>query len=204
MIVSGDEISGSAAELIQRTGSIDSNWEFKQWLHVWTISTQNTYRNYIGGASKHAAFPWVRLWDKPDLAEIMATYHITDFVNFPASWENLWYHLDDCIGERREDRSAVWGPYWMLLPKPGHSLLAGEIVGMKRRVVNELFKIGIPESAQDFSTIQRTEFRRALDPFRVMTPQQEIDDETIRASEERSHAVRVRNRLTLSRPPRCR
>lgn len=206
-IVDGLEITAETAELLKATDSINARGEYRRWLHLWTINNDS----HCGHIASHVAIPWVALWDKPELSIIKATYLMTDFVNFPISWQTMWDSLDEMIEDRRERSPHTHGPYWMLLEQPSFARLAGEMASMKRRLINEQFKadpecFGIRDKRRREVWLDesRTQFRVALEPFRVMSPQQELEDETARTSEERRDAVRKRNRFASSRPPRCR
>jgi hypothetical protein len=206
-VVEGQEIDDECYLLLKETDSLKPNNEFKQWLHIWTISTDSRDAGHI---HMHTQLPWVRLWDKPDLSVMKAAHHITDFVNFPISWVQLWYHLEEqieaCREARREGRNEIHGPYWMLLEKPTIASLANKMAEWKRRVSVEVYgSLSRKEqSSSNVLEIIRHQFFQSIEPLRVMSPQQELEDETARAAEERSDVVRVGNRVALGRPPRCR
>lgn len=205
-VYDGDVISDETAELLESTGSVTASKEFKQWLHIWTIDEHSQ------SLATQVMYPWVRLWDKPDLSLMSATYLMTDFVNFPTSWQTFWHDVEDQIKECRtkvvggEVYKEHYGPYWRLLPVPSLARLAGEIAAMKRRIQREVFE-QYPQCTPHDRLIRealRTTFLQALEPFRVLSPQQEKEDEIARVAEERSRSLRVRDRFAPGRPPRCR
>lgn len=204
-VIDGHEVSKDCFELMERLGAVNTNNEFKRWLHVWVVGTERS--NDQGHVMWNASYPWVPLWEKPDLSAMMATYYVTDFVNFPTSWEDIWYDLNEAIEARRAKRLAAHGPYWMLLSRPSSHAIAGEMASMKRRLANELQRSPEPlrhRPLGEVMSLAREQFVAALQPFRVMSIQQESEDEAVRTTEERRNAVRGWDRPTSRRPPRCR
>lgn len=147
------------------SGALKNNsQEFKQHLHIWLMSEENS--RDIGHVDTHYSVPWVPLWDRLDITEIKAYYHITNFALMPSGWEDLWRHVGHMTDLRRDRPENVHGPYWKLKDKPTIAVLAGEMAEMKRRVAREAFdKYGKTQSL----IFQRCHMREALEPFRVPT-----------------------------------
>lgn len=191
-------VNGDASLFWAQSGALKSNLEFKQHLHIWIMSEENS--KDIGHVDTHYSVPWVPLWDRPDISEISAYYHVTKFAMMPSGWDDLWPNISMLIDIKRERRRNVHGPYWKLKDNPAIAFLAGEMVDMKRRIAREAFDRHAIDSLQ----FQRSLLRDALEPFRVMTVQQEKEDEAARVDEERATAVSIGNRTTSGGPPRCR
>lgn len=184
-------------ELLRRTNSLKPNGEFKRWLSVWT------FKAGTHSVIKYQTFPWVQLWDKPDFSEMKATGLITKFAHFPEPWKELFPHINGIIEYQRYSGGTNNRPYWMLSSSPSGYILSEFLQAVEHRISKEL-GVQIRRSWHDYEPAFRFHFFEALEPFRVLTPQQEIEDETIRTSEERSHVVRVWNRPSLNRPTRSR
>lgn len=193
-------------ELLRRTNSLKPNGEFKRWLSVWTFVSNTT------SVIKHQSFPWVQLWGKPDFSEMKATCLITGFAHFPEPWEQFWHHINVIIEYHRYTTRTNGRPYtartngrpyWMLSGGPSEHILSEFLQAIEHRISKEI-GVRAKELGRNYKPTYQARFFEALEPFRVFTPQQEIEDETIRASEERSHVVRVWNRSASNRPPRCR
>lgn len=202
-IVEGQAVGPPVYDLLEQTKALNSKNEYKQWLHVWTMRTGNS--NDAGHVSKHFSYPWVPIWEKPELDLMMAHYHITDWTNLPTMWGTFWYDLNECIEDARIARTGGSGPYWMLRTTPAIYQLAGEMASMKRRIANEVLQCLRPTVGdKEILTYQRSMFIDALVPFRVMSFEQEQEDEAIRTAEKRRNVVQVRNSPPSGRPPRCR
>lgn len=178
-----------------QSGAMNPRGEFKQHLHLWTMGSPGPGPRSV---IQHEPYPWVPIWDKLDVSEMAAYWHMTRFKLFPSEWDGLWNHIaqmrNSCVATHAR------GPYWMLLPQMSTAALAQQMTGMKRRIQNQLF---LKNKTHSISAID-AELITALEPFLVMTPQQEIEDEAVRSYEIRRYALQNRDLVALGRPPRCR
>lgn len=180
-----------------QSGAMNERGEFKQFLHVWSMSTRGASvgPSHING---HDAFPWIPIWDKPDVSEMAAYWHVTAFKLFPGEWDHFWRNVSNLRSHSMTNASV--GPFWALLPQKSEAALAQQMTGMKRRITNQQF---LKNKTQAISVID-AELHAALAPFRVMTPQQEIEDEAVRSDEIRRDFIQNGNIPALGWPPRCR
>lgn len=191
----GVAVTDDMRESWYSSGSMTRAGEFKQHLHVFDMVATDHGENI--SSRQHRSYPWVNLWPRPDIEDLTAYWHMTEFKMLPLEWTHFWLDLAALRATKKSH-----GPYWMLLDKPHHAHCAQVLVQMKRRLTNELSRQvtsrGINMKVFDQAIID------ALEPFRVLTPQQEIADEAHRSSEGRGAAVSVRYSDTSGRPPRCR
>lgn len=151
-------------------GAVDNRGQFKQWLHVFGMAVDRG--SHYSSMLQHHVFPWLPLMPRPDLAEIEAIFHMTKLQNWPSEWPDLfWYHLAHLRADIAPHKSQH-GPYWMLLSTPTDSACAQVLVGMKRRLTNELFKEGHAFSGP----LLERRIIHAMAPFSIY-PQQESNNE---------------------------
>lgn len=135
-------------KLWQSTGSLNERGEFRQWLHIFTLAS-DPQGSGAPSVSRQYSLPWVNLMPKPCLETLEAMHHIARFRQFPAEWEDRFsYYMQetDVVAPTK----GTFGPYWMLLAQPGAQCLAQSMVGLKRRLQNEMFREHDPWSARDF------------------------------------------------------
>lgn len=152
----------------ESVGALDSRGQFKTWLHVFGMLVDKG--SHYSSMAQHLAYPWLPIMPKPDLAEIEAVYHMTRMQHWPSEWPDMfWFGLSSLQQDCRTPNGVLHGPYWMLLSTPAEAQCAQILVGMKRRLTNEMFKDGRPFSTDDLER----RIRHAMVPFLVY-PQQEI------------------------------
>lgn len=92
--------------------------------------------------------PWVNVMPRPCMETLTATDHMTQLDHFPIEWDFWRGHVSDVTTQAQGKNCH--GPYWMLLLHPGLQFLAQEMVGIKRRIYNEMFRDADPWSARDY------------------------------------------------------
>lgn len=140
-------------------GALDARGNFKQHLVLFTLK-----RGDRDGLStwNPIAFPWVPAESKPNLAELEATWHLSNnFEHWPLEWSRFWYEFSNRAGVPDSQRKHQYGPYWMLLPSPSAAHLAQAVVSMKRRIANELFAKG----AKFDASLYHHSILSAMEPF---------------------------------------
>lgn len=149
-------------KLWRDTGSLNKSGEFKQWLHIFVLRRAT---DGVPSIDAHSSLPWVNLMPKPDLENLKAMYHMTKLVQYPAGWEHWNLRISQATIQAKDKN--YFGPYWMLLPRPDTGSLAQELVALKRRIHNEMFRDADPWSASMF------ELRviESMEPFLIHTPE---------------------------------
>lgn len=141
------ELEGHEYRLLWRsTDSIDARGEFRQWLHIFALESDP--QGQIPSVKTQHVLPWVNLIPKPCIETLTALEHMTQFKQLPPAWRSWSWNLSDAAEKAREKNS--FGPYWMLLPIPGLARLAQEMVSLKRRIQNEMFRDADPWCARTF------------------------------------------------------
>lgn len=151
------------------TDSINERGEFRQHLHIFGMLVDKG--SSFSSLSLHRAFPWLRVMDKPDFAELDAIYSMTRFHNWPAMWAEMFMPQVTTIElEIKRNPLIMHGPYWMLLGTHAESHVAQMLVGMKRRITNEMFANGAPFSGE----LLEIRVRLAMRDYRIFKTSQEI------------------------------
>lgn len=140
------------------TNSVTYNGAFKQWLHVFCLTTGD---GDVPCIKLSRAFPWVNVMPKPCIETLTATHHMTRMANFPDDWKDWQWKVSEVMLEARAPKR--YGPYWMLLRAPGPQVLAQELVTMKRRIHNEMFRDADPWSAAEFEL----RVAESMEPFLI-------------------------------------
>lgn len=109
------------------------------------------------------SLPWPNLMPKPCMETLLATDHMTQMVHYPSGWEHWKYSFAEITLDA--ERKLHFGPYWMLLARPDTGCLASELVALKRRIQNEMFRDADPWSARSFE--QR--MIESMEPFLINT-----------------------------------
>jgi hypothetical protein len=188
------EVTQATRDFWHESGSVNAKSEFTRYLHLFSTTGNPTY------PFAHEVYPWVNIMPKLDVAELAAYWHITEFNALPIKWCGFWGTLHSLRAACSTSKVAFQGgPFWMLLPTSRADHLAQVLVGMKRKLTNEAIRLhaAVP-------TFVSYGFHQAMEPYRVMTPQQERDDEIARLREIGSAALQIRDRDTFGKPPRCR
>lgn len=172
-----DDELNRRARVWHETGSVNNSGEFKMWLHIFALVTQPD-----GDAphiSEHHSLPWVNLMPRPCTANLEAMWHMTRFANYPSDWAMY----NDYVAQARNAARTknCFGPYWMLLPAPNSQRLAQELIAMKHRLRNEMFKDTIPWAAREFER----RVVESMEPLLIGAIKDEVDG----SGEERSRPV---------------
>lgn len=150
----GDEFR----RLWRESGSLNARGEFTQWLHVFCLEGSP---DGVPSVNLSRTFPWVNLMPKPEIETLIAMQHMTKMAQYPEEWRDWSYKFEEVRLEARQKKR--FGPYWMLLPNFSPATLAQTLVGMKRRIHNEMFRDADPWSAREFER----KLIESLEPFLI-------------------------------------
>ena len=167
--------------------------EYRHWLHVFTVRepTDPTY----SPVADHYSYPWV--FDKeikPDISHINAIRTIAgSFDHLPSPWRKFSSELHDLrLRHLDVNGKTFYGPYWFVLPSVSPDAVCEKLRDAKRKLRTELSRFLLLDSYIPLPIVQQ-EFTNAflawLEPYRVLTREQEKKDEDSRFSESGTHSV---------------
>lgn len=151
----------------KETGSVNAREEFKQHLHIFVLKSQPT--SETPSIEMQRALPWVNLMPRPSKSNLLALWHMTKFAQYPSDWAMYTMHMLEASQLAKDKKS--FGPYWMLLPTPSLQCLAQTMVGLKRRITNEMFRDSEPWNVRDFER----RVIESMEPFLIGEDADEAD-----------------------------
>lgn len=154
----------------KETGSLGKNLVFRRHLHVFSIGKT---RNEVAHMRQHYSFAWVNAMPKPDIEELTAIGHMTNFAMWPNGWDTF-IHALVVLGNYNRDPI-----YWILLAEPSASAATKYLVIMKRQISNEMFSAGAPFNGD----LYNERIMHALEPLLVYPSLRRVENEVDRTSE---------------------